>query len=133
MAWYDFLLQVGRWNGSATEPVGDDKRLPTYDRRVQGGVEPWTETVTSVVAPKTLQVATPGNALRILWCYANVNPTGNVFPQIKFTLGSLELYRVRGAISHWEIFEGGADEDLVVSIDQSATVDVTVHYEEFTP
>lgn len=136
MAWYDVLFQVGRWNGSATEPVADDKRLPTYDRRVQGGVKAWPFTVTSTASPAVLNPSASGKSIRVLWITAGVDPSGQTFPRIIATLpnaalGQSEIYRVRGGTAHWEPFEGAADQPLTISISANATVDGTVHYEEF--
>lgn len=101
----------------------------TQNRRLGGNKKPVTFTVTSSALPFVYTPAA-GKSVRMFWFTAAPDPSGGIFPQISVTIGSLEVYRIRGAVAHWEVFDGAADETVTVSIDVGATVDGTMHIEE---
>jgi hypothetical protein len=104
----------------------------TQQRRLGGGKTPVPFTVEQAAAPYERQPA-QGRAIRLYWITASADPAQGIFPRITISLGDLECYRVRGAVAHWEVFEGAVDAPLTVSISADAMVDGTAHIEEFTP
>lgn len=101
-------------------------------RRLGGGKTPVPFTVTQEATPFVYEPG-EGKAIRLFWVTAGVDPAPGVFPRITVKLGDLECYRVRGGVSHWEVFEGAVDAPLEISISADATVDGTAHIVEFTP
>lgn len=118
-------------NGEVINPATQETQL----RRLGGGKIPIPFTITDAGVPF---VYTPpvGKAIRLFWATANVDPTGGVFPRISMVLPTVsnpsqEVYRVRGAMAHWEVFEGAVDAPITISISANAVVDGTLHIEEF--
>lgn len=114
------------------EVFPDDLSLEaTQVKRLGGGK---TSVVATVTASGNTSIHTPaaGKAIRLFWVSAINNPTAATSPVIKVLIGDTEFYRVY-AVSHWEPFEGAADEQLIINLSAAATVQVTAHIEEFTP
>lgn len=103
----------------------------TVGNRYSGGKTTVTATVTASGDTTVLSPAL-GNAIRLYWVSAINDPDEASSPLIIIKIGSTELYRVF-AVAHWEVFEGVADEDLVVNLSGTGSVAFTAHYEEFTP
>lgn len=88
---------------------------------------------------KTAQVVTPGNttihtpasgkAIKLFWVSALNDPDQSASPLIIFKFGANEIYRGY-ALAHWEVFTGAVDQSLVVNLDSTGDVAVTIHYQE---
>jgi hypothetical protein len=111
--------------------VTDSAVLTALVNRYGGGKTPASSQLTAL---GLVDVVTPaaGNAIRVFWVSA-INASPNVsFPVATIRIGTTVLY-ASSAISHWELFVGSADEKVTAQISTSGKVDVTIHYEEFTP
>lgn len=85
----------------------------------------------------TLITPAAGNALRVVWMYAQAKgalDTGVV--GVTFTLGT-KSYEIEltgsQPFAHGAVWEGAADQTLVVNTTSTAAVLVNVDYREFTP
>jgi hypothetical protein len=96
------------------------------EARFGGGKLSATAQVTAA-GDTTVLTPSAGMALRVYWVSAINDPDASQSPRIIVKFGSTELYRAY-AIAHWEIFQGQVDQPLVVNLDQSGDVAVTVHY-----
>lgn len=109
--------------------------IPTKDatasRRYAGGLTPIVATVTAA-GDTTIHTPATGKAIRLYWVSAINDPDLSATPLVKIKIGALECYRVF-AVAHWEIFEGAANETLVINLSETASVAVTAHIKEFTP
>lgn len=141
MSWEDELSVVGFGDeaegftvtdASNPLPVADASVLAALVNRYGGGKTALPFTVTLAATPFDHEPAA-GKAVRLFWAAANVDPAGGVFPTITIKIGATEVYRTRGGMAHWEVFEGAADEHITVTISADASVDGTLHVEEFTP
>jgi hypothetical protein len=116
---------------TAAELTAEDlsKEL-TQQRRLGGGKIPIPFTVTVAATPFDYAPAA-GKKIQLFWALAAAEPfsaTGaNVFPQISIKIGTLECYRTRGSVAHWEFFEGAIDEHLTVTISHDVIVDGVLH------
>lgn len=108
-----------------------DTQIDRLTNRYGGGKIAVCDTVT---ASGDTSIYTPaaGNAVRLFWVSAINDPDEETTPLIKILLGATEVYRAY-AVAHWEVFEGAADEALVVNLSGAASVAFTAHIEEFTP
>lgn len=116
--------------GASSEATQGDV-LAALVNRYGGGKSAATTTLTNTTQTDIVTPAS-GDAVRVYWVSA-INRSPDVsFPAVTIRIGSTAIY-VSSAISHWEIFEGVADETLSAQLSTNGTVDVTVHYEVFTP
>lgn len=75
-----------------------------------------------------------GKFLRLVWVLVVPNPD-NLFAnrvRVKFGAAGSPLYEGY-ALAHWEIFNGGIDQPLILNTQTADPVSVTVHYREITP
>lgn len=110
-------------------PTTRPKNLSVYEATLTSGN-------TAAITPGS------GNAIRVHYVYAMSSPGAEAFPVIRvgFNDGAggstidtdKGKYRVYG-VAKERIFEGGADEKVIVSLSEAGSVAVTIHYEEFTP
>lgn len=124
-----------RFNGiPEVHPVSVEEAFAlesTLANRYGGGKIPVTASVTASGSTVVYDPA-PGNAVRVFWVTAITDPDDILSPLIRILIGSTEIYRGY-AIAHWEVFEGLANENLVVDLSQAASVAFTAHIQEFTP
>jgi len=88
-----------------------------------------------VTASGDTTILTPavGNKLRIFWVSAINDPDETDSPRIRVGFAGAGDYLYSAyALAHWEVFEGATDQALVVNLDQTGSVAVTVHYQEVT-
>ena len=139
MSWLAKLNIAGLWNNGTPEPISDTNKMPVNDsavlaalvNRYGGGKSSAADTYTTATT-STLITPASGNYLEVYWVSA-INRSPNVsFPAVTIELGSETIYK-SSAISHWELFVGGVDETLDVTLSDAGLVDVTVHYKEVTP
>lgn len=110
----------------------EDSKLQVHDESSAGryaGGKSAVATVVSNQGDTVLVQPAAGNAVRVAWVYAVTDPTAETPPVITVKLGATPIYSAF-ALSHWEPFTGALDEPLVINLSSSATVAVTVHYEE---
>lgn len=114
-----------------TVPVLDAAAVAALENRYGGGKEPATITLTTT---SEVPIITPaaGNAIRVFWVSAINSAPATSFPVANIRIGTKSIYNL-SAISHWEIFEGAADEEVTGQLSVAGQVDVTIHYQEFTP
>lgn len=76
-------------------------------------------------------VITPslGNSIRVFWVSFIPDPDNVSNPVVTVKIGESPIY-VGYAMAHWEIFEGGVDESVVVNLETAQPVAVTIHYQE---
>lgn len=87
-----------------------------------------------VTASGETVVHTPaaGKAVRLFWVSAINDPDASASPRIRIGFqGAGDYLYSAYAIAHWEIFEGAANQAVVVDLDQAGAVALTMHYEEF--
>lgn len=109
----------------------DVNQEATQQRRLGGGKLAVPFTITSSAAP-FVYIPASGKKIQLYWITASPDPAGGVFPRITVVLptaseAARQVYRVRGALGHWEFFEGAVDAAMTVSISSNATVDGTAH------
>lgn len=107
-----------------------DKNLSVYEATLTTGN-------TTAITP-----VTAGNAIRMHYVYAMTGPDQTVFPVIRVgfndgaggtTIASGKgKYRTYG-VAKERVFEGAADERVIINLSATSSVAVTIHYEEFTP
>lgn len=131
---YGETTRVADSGGAIIDPATEGTQgdvLAALVNRYGGGKSAATATLTNTTQTDIVAPAS-GNAVRVYWVSA-INRTPSVsFPAVTIRIGATAIY-VSSAISHWEIFAGAADETLSAQLSEAGTVDVTVHYEEFTP
>jgi BMFP domain-containing protein YqiC len=103
----------------------------TQARRLGGGKKALAFSLSLSSTPYVYAPAA-GKRIQLFWVTASPDPAGGVFPRITVVLPTdtepaRQVYRVRGALGHWEFFEGAVDAPLTVSISSNATVDGTAH------
>lgn len=122
-----------------TTPLVETETWPNGERQVvtsprySGGLTPLCATVTAI-GDTTILTPSAGMALRVYWVQAQNDPDVATQARIiaRFGAAGLELYR-NYAVSHWEPFTGGVNQELRVNLDVAAPgrgVTVTVHYKE---
>lgn len=105
----------------------------TYDERYSGGKSAYANTV-AVAGDTTLVTPATGNAVRVVWVSAIPSPDNGAANRVRFKFGaSGNPFYESYAVAHWEVFQGAADEPLVLNLQTSEPVSVTVHYREVTP
>lgn len=109
------------------EDRSKDELERDYYLRLAGGKDAFAGQVVS----GTTTVVTPsaGRRLEVLWVYALTDPDSATTPLITVTLGVRALYSGY-AIAHREVFVGGVNETLSVTLSEAAPVAVTIHYRE---
>lgn len=106
---------------------GDLSLEVTQLKRYGGGKTAYTATVASV-GDTIIRQPAAGKKITLFWVYAVADSASSVNPIIRIKLGTTELYRVIGGVSHWEPFVGDIDQPLIVHLsDAGANVIVTFH------
>jgi hypothetical protein len=102
----------------------------TIGQRFAGGKLAKTAQVTAA-GDTTIHTPAAGKAIRLFWISALNDPDQVQTPRItiKFSGATSNLYAAY-AIAHWEIFTGAVNAPLVVNLDQSGDVAITMHYTE---
>lgn len=123
-------------NPTPATDVSDLATEATVGNRYSGGKTAVCATVTAS-GDTTIHDPAAGKAVRLFWVTAINDPDEAATPLIKIGFGpattiTTELYRVF-AVGHWEVFEGAADERLIVNLSAAASVAVTAHIQEITP
>ncbi len=114
----------------ATEAKQDDV-IAALVNRYGGGKSAATATLTTTTET-AIHTPASGNAVRVYWVSAINRDPATSFPAVTVRIGSTAIYKA-SAVSHWEKFVGAVDEAVTAQLSTTGTVDVTVHYEEFTP
>lgn len=104
----------------------------TYDERYGGGKSAIAQAL-SVAGDTVLINPAPGNLVRVYWVSAIPNPDNSSANLVQFRFGSNPPFYASYALSHWEMFDGGVDEDLIVNLQNGQPVALTIHYREITP
>jgi hypothetical protein len=92
---------------------------------------PATASLTSA-SPLTISPSVGTNALRLWWVSVIPDPDNTDTGYATVAIGGVEVYRAP-ALAHRQRFDGGAGEDIVVTIVGAGTFLASVHYLEFTP
>jgi len=111
--------------------VSDSSVLAALVNRYGGGKSAASATLTNTTET-AIHTPAAGNAVRVYWVSAINRDPATSFPAVTIRIGSTVIYKA-SAVSHWEKFVGAADEAVTAQLSTSGTVDVTIHYEEFTP
>lgn len=101
------------------------------DYRYSGGKTARTQLV-AAAGDTTLVTPAAGKAIRLFWVSFVPSPDNQAANLFQVRIGSSAKY-LGYAVAHWEVFDGAADESLIVNAATSAPVAVTVHYQEFAP
>lgn len=104
----------------------------TYDERYGGGK--LSVALALAVAGDTVLIdPAAGRRIRVYWVSAIPNPDNGSANLVQFKFGANPSFYASYALSHWEVFDGGIDENLIVNLQNAQPVAITVHYREITP
>ncbi len=114
--------------GSPSLPTGAATEI-TVANRYSGGKLAKTIQAT-VLGDTTIHTPAAGKAIRLFWISALNDPDQTQTPKITVRFaGSANIYSTYG-LAHWEMFTGAIDTVLIVNLDQTGDVAITIHYQE---
>lgn len=120
--------QSGFLRDSPDPGFGLGRLLVSDARRFSGGKSAMTAQVTTTGQTVILTPDT-GKAITVFWVSALNDPDQAQSPRIRVGFqGASDYLYSSYAIAHWEMFTGNVNQALVVDLDQTGDVAVTVHY-----
>ena len=99
------------------------------DLRFSGGKTSYSDTLVTA-GDNTVITPASGKRIQVFWVHVipNSNNDSANLVAVKFA-GGITMY-TSYVISHWEPFTGGVDQAVVVNLQNTERVAVTIHYKE---